>query len=67
MIIVTTSDIKGKEVKKVIGLVKGSTIRARHLGKDIMAGFRGGSRKRIRGIISPRSTSLIPGTAGLWV
>ena len=40
MLIVTTNDVAGKEVKKVIGLVKGSTIRARHVGKDIMAGFR---------------------------
>jgi len=40
MLVVTTNDVAGKEVKKVIGLVKGSTIRARHVGKDIMAGFR---------------------------
>jgi uncharacterized protein YbjQ (UPF0145 family) len=41
MIIVTTQDIPGKTITKTIGLVKGSTIRARHIGKDIMAGFRG--------------------------
>jgi uncharacterized protein YbjQ (UPF0145 family) len=41
MIITTTEQIEGKKIKKTIGLVKGSTIRARHLGKDIMAGFRG--------------------------
>ena len=40
MLIVTANSIPGKDVKKVIGLVKGSTIRARHVGKDIMAGFR---------------------------
>ena len=40
--IVTTSDrVQGREVSQTIGLVKGSTIRARHLGKDIIAGFRG--------------------------
>jgi len=40
--IVTTSDlIAGKTITKTVGLVKGSTIRARHLGKDIMAGLRG--------------------------
>ncbi len=40
--IVTTSDkIKGREIKQTIGLVKGSTIRARHLGRDIMASLRG--------------------------
>jgi uncharacterized protein YbjQ (UPF0145 family) len=41
MIITTSAEIEGKAVTKTIGLVKGSTIRARHLGKDIMAGLRG--------------------------
>ena len=41
MIITTTEQVEGKTIKRTIGLVKGSTIRARHIGKDIMAGFRG--------------------------
>ena len=41
MIITTSSQIEGKKIVKTIGLVKGSTIRARHLGRDIMAGLRG--------------------------
>ena len=41
MIITTTSQIEGKKIVKTLGLVKGSTIRARHLGKDVMAAFRG--------------------------
>ncbi len=41
MIITTSDKIEGKTIAKTIGLVKGSTIRARHLGKDIMAGLRG--------------------------
>ena len=41
MIISTSGQIEGKKIVKTIGLVKGSTIRARHLGKDIMAGLRG--------------------------
>ena len=41
MIITTSGQIEGKKIRKTIGLVKGSTIRARHLGKDIMAAFRG--------------------------
>jgi len=41
MIITTTEQIEGKKIKKTIGMVKGSTIRAKHLGKDIMAAFRG--------------------------
>ena len=39
--ITTASTVKGREITKTIGLVKGSTIRARHLGRDIMASFRG--------------------------
>lgn len=41
MIITTTDSIEGKTVKQTIGWVKGSTIRARHIGRDIMAGLRG--------------------------
>ena len=41
MIITTSDQIEGKTIVKTIGLVKGSTIRARHLGRDIMAGLRG--------------------------
>ena len=37
MIIVTTADVKGKRVVKVLGLPKGNTVRARHLGQDILA------------------------------
>ncbi len=39
MIITTSAQIEGKTIAKTVGLVKGSTIRARHLGKDILAGF----------------------------
>ncbi len=41
MIVATSGQIEGKKTIKTIGLVKGSTIRARHLGRDIMAGLRG--------------------------
>jgi len=40
MIIVTTEEISGKTVKEHLGLVRGNTIRARHLGHDITALFR---------------------------
>ncbi len=40
MIITTSAQIEGKTIAKTVGLVKGSTIRARHLGRDIMAGLR---------------------------
>ncbi len=41
MIVTTSEQIEGKRIVRAIGMVKGSTIRARHLGKDIMAGLRG--------------------------
>ena len=37
MLLSTTPYIEGKKIVKQIGLVKGNTIRARHLGRDIMA------------------------------
>jgi uncharacterized protein YbjQ (UPF0145 family) len=40
MIVVTTGQIEGKRITETLGLVKGSTIRARHMGHDIMAGLR---------------------------
>ena len=40
MILVTSDDIPGKRVVKVLGLAKGNTIRARHVGRDILAFFR---------------------------
>ena len=40
MIITTTPDIPGKRIVKTLGLVKGNTIRARHIGRDIAAQIR---------------------------
>ena len=37
MILVTTHEIAGKRIVRTLGLVRGNTIRARHLGKDFMA------------------------------
>lgn len=36
----TTSEIPGKKVAEILGVVKGNTIRARHVGRDIAAGFK---------------------------
>ena len=41
MIVVTTDSIPGRRVVRTLGLVKGNTIRARHVGKDILAGLKG--------------------------
>jgi len=40
MIIATSSEICGKRVVRTLGLVRGNTIRARHVGKDLLAAFR---------------------------
>ena len=41
MIVSTTNEIPGAEVGEVLGIARGNTIRARHLGRDIMAGLKG--------------------------
>ncbi len=38
--VVTTEQIEGKRITETLGLVRGSTIRARHVGRDIMASLR---------------------------
>ncbi len=40
MIVVNTDYVPGRKVKKDLGIVRGSTIRAKHIGKDIKAAFR---------------------------
>lgn len=40
MIIVTSESIANKRIVKTLGLVRGNTVRARHIGKDILAGLR---------------------------
>jgi len=40
VIIVSSENIEGKRIVKALGLVKGNTIRARHMGRDIAAAFR---------------------------
>lgn len=40
MIVVTSENIAGKRIVRTLGLVRGNTVRARHIGRDIMAGLR---------------------------
>ena len=40
MLIVTTPDIPGKEIAEVLDVVRGSTVRARHVGRDILSGLK---------------------------
>ena len=41
MIVTTSETIANKRIVRTLGLVRGNTIRARHIGKDIVAGLRG--------------------------
>lgn len=40
MLMVSTDEIEGESIERVLGLVRGNTVRARHVGRDIMAGLR---------------------------
>ena len=40
MLVVTSETIAGHRIVRSLGLVRGNTIRARHVGKDILAGLR---------------------------
>jgi uncharacterized protein YbjQ (UPF0145 family) len=40
MIVATSSFVAGKRIVKTLGIVRGNTIRARHIGKDILAGLK---------------------------
>ncbi len=40
MILATTEFVKGYSVSETLGVARGNTIRAKHVGKDILAGLR---------------------------
>jgi len=40
IIITTGNEIPGKKVVKILGVVKGNTVRARNIGRDIGAGLK---------------------------
>lgn len=40
MLYVTTSDVAGKRITQSLGMVRGSTVRAKHVGTDIVAGLK---------------------------
>ena len=55
MIISTLEQIAGYKITESLGVVAGNTIRARHLGKDIVAGLRtvvGGEIKEYTGMLA---------------
>lgn len=40
MIITNTLEVPQKEITEILGIARGSTVRARHIGKDIFAGLK---------------------------
>lgn len=40
MIISTTETIPGREIEQILGIARGSTVRARNIGRDIFAGLK---------------------------
>jgi uncharacterized protein YbjQ (UPF0145 family) len=40
IIVTTGEEVPGKKVSQVLGVVRGSTVRARNIGRDIGAGFK---------------------------
>ena len=40
MLVLTSEHVAGHKIVRTLGLVRGNTVRARHVGKDILAGFR---------------------------
>ena len=40
MLLVNTNDVPGKKIQEVLGMVRGSTIQSKHIGKDFMAGLK---------------------------
>ena len=40
MILVNTEAVPGQRVRRVLGLVQGNTVRAKHLGRDLAAGLK---------------------------
>lgn len=40
MILSTTENIPGKKIEEILGIARGSTVRARNIGRDIFAGLK---------------------------
>ena len=40
MIVTTTEEVPGKKISKILGVVKGNTVRAKNVGRDIFAGLK---------------------------
>lgn len=41
MIITNTDSVPNREVTEILGVVRGNSVRAKHIGRDLMAGLKG--------------------------
>jgi uncharacterized protein YbjQ (UPF0145 family) len=55
--VTTTETVPGREVAEILGVVRGNTIRARHIGSDIGAGLKGLIGGEIKGYVKAFSDS----------
>ena len=49
MILTNIENVPGKKVKTICGVVTGSTVRSKHMGKDLLAGFKNAFGGEIKG------------------
>ena len=40
MIVTTTPDVPARKITEILGLARGNSVRAKHVGRDIVAGLR---------------------------
>ena len=62
MITTTTSTVPGKEITEILGIARGSTVRARNIGRDIFAGLKnivGGELKAYTELLEESRTEAI--------
>lgn len=57
IIITSTESLPGKEISEILGLVRGNTIRARHLGSDIGASLKSLVGGEIKGYVKVMTDS----------
>jgi len=55
MMVATTDTLPGREVKEVLGVVFGSCVQTKHIGKDVRAGLRKDVRAGLRSVIGGES------------
>ena len=66
MILTNTETVPGKRVVEAYGVVTGSTVRAKHIGRDIMAGLKNLVGGELRGYTELLGEASLAETACSW-